>query len=194
MLIKQKQRESLQSYIDRFKKEELEVHDLDPMVSMHAAINGLCTGSALKCSVAKILPKTKLEFLKKAQKYIAAEEASTMGHQEREVEHHNGPPKKKRKGGDNPHPNNNNGNDNKKPPASALAYKEQTPLNSTCAQKLMQIGEEKYVKWPEKLKRNPRRGNSKKYCKYHRSTRHDTEDCYDLKNEIVSLILCGHLK
>ncbi|XP_010259202.1 PREDICTED: uncharacterized protein LOC104598722 [Nelumbo nucifera] len=130
MSIKQKQGESLRSYIDRFKKEELEVRDLNPMVSMHTAINGLCAGSALK----------------KAQKYIAAEEASAGEHQEREAKRHNGPPEKKRKGGDNPHHNSNSNKDNKKPPALALAYKEYTPLNSTCTQILMQIGEEKHLK------------------------------------------------
>ncbi|XP_010263159.1 PREDICTED: uncharacterized protein LOC104601503 [Nelumbo nucifera] len=58
----------------------------------------------------------------------------------------------------------------------------------------MQIGKEKFVKWPTKLKRNPKRGNPTKYCKYHRGTGHDTEDCHDLKNEIESLIHRGHLK
>ncbi|XP_010279142.1 PREDICTED: uncharacterized protein LOC104613139 [Nelumbo nucifera] len=58
----------------------------------------------------------------------------------------------------------------------------------------MQIGKEEYMKWPDKLKRNPKRGKPKKYCKYHRSTGHDTDDCYELKNEIKSLIHYGHLK
>ncbi|XP_010259737.1 PREDICTED: uncharacterized protein LOC104599072 [Nelumbo nucifera] len=129
MSIKQKQGESLRSYIDRYKKEELEVRDLNPMVSMHAAINGL-SGSALKCLVAKTPLKTKLEFLKKAQKYIATEEASAGDHQEREVERPNGPPKKKRKGGGNHH-NNNSNKDLKKPPALAQAYSQYMPLNST---------------------------------------------------------------
>ncbi|XP_010274958.1 PREDICTED: uncharacterized protein LOC104610163 [Nelumbo nucifera] len=143
MSIKQKKGKSLWSYIDNFRKEELEVHDLNPMVSMHTTINGHRVGLALKCSVAKTLPKAKLEFLKKAQKYIVAEEASSEDHQEREVVRHNGPPKKKRKGGDNHHHNNNSSKDHEKPPASALSYNQYTPLNSTRMQILMQIGEEK---------------------------------------------------
>ncbi|XP_010256556.1 PREDICTED: uncharacterized protein LOC104596940 [Nelumbo nucifera] len=165
MSLKQEPSESLQSYIDHFKKEELEVRGLNPMVSMYSAINELHPGSTLKCSVAKTLPKIKLEFLKKAQKYITVEEASVGDNQERAGEHHNGPPEKKRKSGDQRHPDNNDGRDNKKPPAPALAYKDYMPLNSTCTQILIQIAEEKFMKWPTKQKRNPKRGNPTKWPK-----------------------------
>ncbi|XP_010253030.1 PREDICTED: uncharacterized protein LOC104594452 [Nelumbo nucifera] len=194
MSLKQEPGETLRSYIDRFKKKELEVRDLDPMVSMHTAINGLFPGSTLKLSVAKTPSKTKLKFLKKAQKYITTEEASTRANQERAAECHDRPLEKKRKGGDQHHPDNHGNKDNKKPLALALAYKDYKPLNSTCTQILMQIGEEKFVKWPTKLKQNPKRRNPTKYYKYHRGTGHDTKDCYDLKNEIESLIRCRHLK
>ncbi|KAL2455785.1 Uncharacterized protein Adt_47112 [Abeliophyllum distichum] len=33
-----------------------------------------------------------------------------------------------------------------------------------------------------------------KYCRYHRSAEHDTDDCWDLKGEIESLVRRGHLK
>ncbi|XP_010242056.1 PREDICTED: uncharacterized protein LOC104586494 [Nelumbo nucifera] len=56
------------------------------------------------------------------------------------------------------------------------------------------MGKEEYMKWPGKMKRNPKRGNPKKYCKYHRNTCPNIEDCYELKNEIKSLIRRGHLK
>ncbi|XP_010245143.1 PREDICTED: uncharacterized protein LOC104588767 [Nelumbo nucifera] len=58
----------------------------------------------------------------------------------------------------------------------------------------LEIGEEKYKKWPKKLKKNPQRVNPKKYYKFHRGTSHDTKDCFDLKNEIESFIHRGHLK
>ncbi|XP_010253826.1 PREDICTED: uncharacterized protein LOC104594970 [Nelumbo nucifera] len=186
MSLKQESGESLQSYIDRFKKEELEVRDLNPIVSVHVAINGLRPSSALKCSVAKTPPKTKLEFFKKAQKYIAAEEASARDNQEGAAECHDGPLKKKRKSGDQCPPDNNGGKDNKKP--TTLAYRDYMSLNSTRTQILMQTREEKFMKWPMKLKRNPKRGNPTNYCKYHHGTGHNTDDCYDLKNEIESLI------
>ncbi|XP_010259178.1 PREDICTED: uncharacterized protein LOC104598695 [Nelumbo nucifera] len=187
MSIKQKPGENLRSYINRFKKEELEARDLDPMISMHAAINKLRAGSALKCSITKTPPKTKLEFLKKAQKYIAAQEALAEDHQEKEAEHNGGPLGKKKK--KNEDRRGDSGKDNRKPSAPTTTYSQYTPLNSSWTQILMQIGDEKFVKWLEKLKRNP-----KKYCKFHRGIGHDAEDCYELKNEIESLIRRGHLK
>ncbi|XP_010242060.1 PREDICTED: uncharacterized protein LOC104586501 [Nelumbo nucifera] len=190
MSIKQKLGESLRSYIDRFKKEELEVTDLNSMVSMHAAINGLQVASALKCSDAKTPSKTKLEFLKKAQKYIATEEALAEDHQE-EAEHSGRPSGKKRKNEDH---RGDGGKDNRKPSALAMAYSQYTPLNSSRTQILMPIGEEKFVKWPEKMKGNPKRENPKKYYKFHRGVDHDNEDCYELNNKIESLIFHGHLK
>ncbi|XP_010243816.1 PREDICTED: uncharacterized protein LOC104587791 [Nelumbo nucifera] len=119
MTVKQKRGESLRSYIDRFKKEELEVRDLDPLVSMHAAISGLLPVSALKCFIAKSQPKMKLEFLERAKKYIAIEEASATDAHERGIEHRDEAPEKKRKNEDQGRSNNNN---NKKAPALALAY------------------------------------------------------------------------
>ncbi|XP_010243719.1 PREDICTED: uncharacterized protein LOC104587707 [Nelumbo nucifera] len=160
MTVKQKRGESLRSYIDRFKKEELEVHDLNPMVSMHTAISELLPSLALKYSIAKSQPKTKLEFLERAQKYTVVKEALVGDIQERGTEHRDKDPEKKRKNGDHDR-NNGNSKNNKKPPASALAYYQ---------------------------------GNPKKYYKFHQGTSHDTEDCYDLKNEIESLICQGHLK
>ncbi|XP_010245144.1 PREDICTED: uncharacterized protein LOC104588768 [Nelumbo nucifera] len=132
-----------------------------------------------------------MEFLKKALKYIGAKEALAEDNQEREIKCNNEPLEKKRKRRD--HCNNNCNRDNKKPPASTLAYSQYTPLNYTRTQILMQVNEEKYMKWPRKMKRNPKRGNLKKYYKYHSGTDHDTEGCYKLKNEIESLIQRKHL-
>ncbi|XP_010253542.1 PREDICTED: uncharacterized protein LOC104594768 [Nelumbo nucifera] len=100
--------ESLRSHIDYFKNEELEVRDLNPLVSMHAAINRLLPNSALKCSVAKSYSKTKLKFLERAQKYITVEEALAMDAHERSTEHQDGAPEKKRKNGDQGRNNSNN--------------------------------------------------------------------------------------
>ncbi|XP_010246623.1 PREDICTED: uncharacterized protein LOC104589871 [Nelumbo nucifera] len=194
MPVRHKRIESLRSYIDRFKKEELKIRDLDPMVSMHIAINDLLPGLALKYSVVKTPPKTKAEFLEKAQKYFAAEGVSVGKHHEGESDHNRGGSEKKGKNGDgHDNKNNNNSKDGNKK-LLVLTYNKYTPLNSTPTQILMQVGKEECMKWPKKMKRNPKRGNPKKYCKYHRDTGHDTEDCYDLKNEIEPLIRHGHLK
>ncbi|XP_010247735.1 PREDICTED: uncharacterized protein LOC104590699 [Nelumbo nucifera] len=173
MSIRQKCGESLRSYTNRLKKEELEVQDLDPMVSMHVSINDLLPGLALKCSVAK---------------------KTSVGELQGEANHNRGGSDKKGKNGDgcSININNNKNKDNNKKPLG-LTYNQYMPLNSSQTQILMQVGKEEYMKWLEK-KRNPKRGNPKKYCKYHRGIDHDIEDCYDLKNEIEFLIHHGHLK
>ena len=48
--------------------------------------------------------------------------------------------------------------------------------------------------WPTKMKDNPKRLKSDKYCRFHRDRGHTTEECHHLKNEIEKLIQRGHLK
>ncbi|KAL2485649.1 Uncharacterized protein Adt_30405 [Abeliophyllum distichum] len=50
------------------------------------------------------------------------------------------------------------------------------------------------LKKPVPMKESSSELNQKRYCRYHRSVGHDTDDCRDLKGEIESLIRRGHLK
>ncbi|KAL0391199.1 UNVERIFIED_CONTAM: hypothetical protein Scaly_0477000 [Sesamum calycinum] len=47
---------------------------------------------------------------------------------------------------------------------------------------------------PRKMKDNPKRLKSDKYCRFHRDRGHTTEECHHLKNEIEKLIQRGHLR
>ena len=42
--------------------------------------------------------------------------------------------------------------------------------------------------WLDKLKGDPNKKPINKYCRFHRDHRHDTSECYDLKQQIKSLI------
>ncbi|GMH26976.1 hypothetical protein Nepgr_028819 [Nepenthes gracilis] len=55
----------------------------------------------------------------------------------------------------------------------------------------MQIRGEKFLKWPKLLKKDS--GNQSKYCDFHRSSAHSTEDYKTLQREIEELIRRGHL-
>ncbi|KAL0319057.1 UNVERIFIED_CONTAM: hypothetical protein Sangu_2061900 [Sesamum angustifolium] len=46
----------------------------------------------------------------------------------------------------------------------------------------------------EKMKDNPKRVKSEKYCRFHRDRGHTTEECHHLMNEIEKLIQHGYLK
>ena len=77
--------------------------------------------------------------------------------------------------------------DNKKPGSSARSQ-QYTPLNMPLEQVLMQIKEDPFLKWPEKMKGDPNKRNKNKYCHFHRDHGHDTDKCSDLKQQIENLI------
>ncbi|XP_065636336.1 uncharacterized protein LOC136070379 [Quercus suber] len=58
----------------------------------------------------------------------------------------------------------------------------------------MQIKDESSLKWPEKMKGDPNKRNRNKYCRFHRDYRHDTDECFDLKQQIENLIRQGKLR
>ena len=77
--------------------------------------------------------------------------------------------------------------DNKKPGSSAR-NQQYTPLNMPLEQVLMQIKNDPSLKWPEKMKGDPNKRNRNKYCRFHRDHGHDTDECFDLKQQIENLI------
>ena len=52
----------------------------------------------------------------------------------------------------------------------------------------MQIKNEPSLKWPKKMKGDPNKHNRNKYCRFHRDHGHDTDECFDLKQQIENLI------
>ncbi|XP_023912551.1 uncharacterized protein LOC112024147 [Quercus suber] len=58
----------------------------------------------------------------------------------------------------------------------------------------MQIKDEGALTFPGKLKGDPNRRSKDKYCRFHRDHGHDTADCYDLKQQIETLIRQGKLQ
>ena len=58
----------------------------------------------------------------------------------------------------------------------------------------MQIKDEEALTYPEKLKGDPNRHSKDKYCRFYRDHGHDTADCYDLKQQIETLIKQGKLQ
>ena len=52
----------------------------------------------------------------------------------------------------------------------------------------MQIKDDPSLKWLEKIKGDPNKHNRNKYYRFHRDHGHDTNECYDLKQQIENLI------
>ena len=79
--------------------------------------------------------------------------------------------------------------------ASLSARSQQyTPLNMPLEQVLMQIKDDPSLKWPEKMKGDPNKRNRNKYCRFHKDHGHDTDECFDLKQQIENLIRQGKLR
>ncbi|GFZ01032.1 hypothetical protein Acr_14g0006670 [Actinidia rufa] len=68
------------------------------------------------------------------------------------------------------------------------------PLNAPVAQVLSEIKHEEFVKWPGKIKTDPQKKNRNKYCEFHRDHGHNTEDYFQLKEQIADLIKRGYLR
>ena len=58
----------------------------------------------------------------------------------------------------------------------------------------MQIKDDTPLTWPDKLKGDPNKRFRDKYYHFHRDHGHDTSECYDLKQQIETLIRQGKLQ
>ena len=59
---------------------------------------------------------------------------------------------------------------------------------------LIQIKDDPSLKWPGRIKGDPSKENKSKYCHFHRNHEHDTNECYNLKQQIEALIKQRKLK
>ncbi|XP_058068719.1 uncharacterized protein LOC131218052 [Magnolia sinica] len=69
-----------------------------------------------------------------------------------------------------------------------------TPMNTTPKQVLMEVRDKRILKWPSKMKANADKWDKRKYYHYYRDHDYTIADCFDLKEEIKSLIRDGHLR
>ncbi|XP_065624896.1 uncharacterized protein LOC136065521 [Quercus suber] len=192
LTIRQGEKETLRSYVKRFTRETLEVDEADDMVQLTTFKAGL-KSRELVTSLAKNPPKTMVEMLLKAQKYMNAEDALVAikdegrpGDKERREDDRRG---QKR---DRLDRWNNDGvrrKDDKSPRTVKF-----TPLVMPVDRILTQIQDEHYLKWPRPLHSSPSVRDRSKYCRFHKDHGHYIEDCRDLKEQIKELIRKGKLQ
>ncbi|GFZ19195.1 hypothetical protein Acr_27g0009340 [Actinidia rufa] len=173
-------------------------------VIIMAMMEGLRPGPLFD-SLSKNVPETLSALQSKADKYIAAEELAEAKRRRRGKDDH------KRKQPDTRRTDYREETRYKRPdldPKRSSHRRPRTPprrpefvlphsLNAPVAQVLSEIKHEEFVKWPGKIKTDPqKKRNRNKYCEFHRDRDHghNTEDYFQLKEQIADLIKRGYLR
>ena len=190
MNIKQREDETLRSYITRFNKEALLIDEADDKILVAAFTNGLRKGKFL-FSLYKNDPKTMSDVLYRATKYMNAEDA-LLAREEKPRKRERQEDTRQDRGRKMARTGEQREDRHSKPPIGK--FTSFTPLTAPINQVLMQIKDEEALKFLSKLKRDPSKRSRDNYCRFHRDHEHDTANCYDLKQQVEALIRQGKLQ
>ena len=151
MSIRQREDETLRSYITRFNKEALSIDEANDKILVAAFTNGLQKGKFL-FSLYKNDPKTMAEVLYKATKYMNAKDTLLAREEkprkrERQEDTRQDQGRKKARTGDR--------RDERRSKPLGGRFTNFTPLTAQIDQVLMQIKDEGVLTFPEKLKGDP---------------------------------------
>ncbi|GAV86696.1 hypothetical protein CFOL_v3_30122 [Cephalotus follicularis] len=201
--------ESLRDYLTRFNRESLTVKDLEPSFVMAALSSGLRNNSSFTFSLLKKPAVDMAYLLRRAQKYVNAEEEMAarkqkmpgIGHQEEKGEHSRNAPRRKKKRKERLELSKEDlrhklsrREDSPKGGAPIPSYKNFSPLLETRTRILAVEQDKVPIQWPEKMRSPAENRDVEKYCRYHHDHGHDTEKCRQLKNQIEDLTRKGHLR
>jgi hypothetical protein len=190
MTIKQGPQESLRNYLLRFNQERLAAESQSEQFIHCAIYQGIRKDGALMADLARRPAEGLQDFLDRAEEFVNQEETLRAF---RGVE---GPAK------ENPMP------DRKSKPSTAPIGREVaqrgparrvesyhwTPVNASVKEILMEIRKDPNYKDPSPIKGRPPHYNRHKYCHYHDSFGHYTDNCISLKEVIEKYIADGKLK
>ncbi|KAL2235215.1 UNVERIFIED_CONTAM: Retrovirus-related Pol polyprotein from transposon [Sesamum indicum] len=187
--IRQKENETLKSFMGCFNNEMLEVQDLriDMMISI--LIHGLKKG-VFASALARDPPADVEQLMAMAQKYIDEEEMNAMKDEEWRYNADRGQVREQRGREKEPRAR----VERAREPPYQPKYSQYTPLNMTRARALMMVEKDDVLQWPKHTRLTPVKKHSNKYCRFHREKGHDTEECYQLRDEIERLLRQGYFK
>ncbi|XP_025640644.1 uncharacterized protein [Arachis hypogaea] len=172
--IKQGDRESLRSYMERFNKVCHDIQKLTTEEAIMRLINGLREGP-FSHSISKKHPTSLNKVQERAEKYINIEKNSRL----RETS----------KAGFSYLPRDKDKESRKKedqPTEKPRKYHNYTPLRVSLVDVYREICNMEKIPSPRPIK-HKRGGSRVEYCEYHRIYGHPTNECYDLKNVIEKL-------
>ncbi|GAV58953.1 hypothetical protein CFOL_v3_02486 [Cephalotus follicularis] len=176
---------------------------------MAALNNGLKSNSSFTFSLLKKPAKDMADLLKRAERYVNAEEEMVArkqkipwsSHQEERMEHSRNAPERREKRKERSNLSKEDlrhklsrREGSSRGGAPIPSYNTFAPLLDTRTRILAVEQDKVHFQWPEKLRTPAENRNVEKYCWYHRDHGHDTEECRQLKNQIEDLIRKGHLR
>uniref|UniRef100_A0A2N9IAL2 Uncharacterized protein n=1 Tax=Fagus sylvatica TaxID=28930 RepID=A0A2N9IAL2_FAGSY len=167
--IRQREGESLRSYVQRFNKEAVQIDEPNEYVALTAFNAGLLKGDFL-FQLCKDPPKSMSELMYEAQKFINAEDAfeardEFLSRKRKEPE------------------------DRRFDSSRNKSSKQDYPK----AERKNIISSNRHIKWPGKLRSDPTKRSKDLYCRFHQDHGHTIEDCFALKQQIEALIRQGKL-
>ncbi|GAV69145.1 hypothetical protein CFOL_v3_12646, partial [Cephalotus follicularis] len=183
--------ESLRDYLTRFNKECLTVKHLEPSFALAALNSGLMNNCSFTFSLLKKPAVDMTDLLKRAEKYVNADEEMTArkqktpwsDHQAEKEGHLNAPGKKEKRKErselskkDLSHKLSKR-EDSPKGGARISAYNNFVPLLDTRIRILAVEKDKVLIQWSEKMRSPAEKRDIEKYCRYHRDHEHDTEGC-----------------
>uniref|UniRef100_A0A2N9JBP4 Reverse transcriptase domain-containing protein n=1 Tax=Fagus sylvatica TaxID=28930 RepID=A0A2N9JBP4_FAGSY len=192
---RQREGESLRSYMQRFNKEAVQIDEPNEYVALTAFNAGLLKGDFL-FQLCKDPPKSMSELMYEAQKFINAEDAfeardEFLSRKRKEPEDRRfDSSRNKSSKQDYPKTERKNISSSNRRQERPSGF---TPLNMSIDQVLLQIQDNLDIRWPGKLRSDPAKRSKDLYCRFHRDHGHTTEDCFALKQQIEALIRQGKL-
>ncbi|XP_065629979.1 uncharacterized protein LOC136067698 [Quercus suber] len=193
LTIEQGENESLRSFITRFNREALSVDEVDDKLLLAAFHNGVNSDLFIHKLYEKE-PQSMAELVHSAQNFMNAEDAIIAKKRKRAERMETNPTRHSEQGPRSKKGRTEDKRDREKRAGPSARNQQYTPLSVPLEQVLMQIKDEPSLKWPEKMKGDPNKRNRNKYCRFHRDHGHDTDECFDLKQQIENLIRQGKLK
>ena len=172
--------------MERFTGKTLEVDEADDKVQLTTFKAGL-RSQDLVASLEKNPPKTMVEMLLKAQKYMNAEDA-LAAIKDLKKPGDRGRKDDERRGQKRERPDRRSNDGLKKKEDRGPRMVKFTPLIMPVDKILTQIKDEHYLKWPRPLHSSPNICDKNKYCRFHKDHGHNTKDCRDLKEQVEELI------
>ena len=170
----------------RFTQETLEADEANDKVQL-TIFKARLKSREFVVSLTKNPPKTMVEMLLKAQKYMNAKDALAMI-KDVEKTSEKGRKEDNRRRQKRECPNRQTNDEGKRKDEKAHRTVKFTPLVMPVVKILAQIKDEHYLKWLRPLHSSPNMRDKKKYCRFHKDHGHYTEDCRDLKEQIEELI------